>query len=148
MLSRMRLLFGHRVIPVVCVMAALCAVSTTALGARATQGSGYKLHLVSEPIWRSGGDPLAIRLRIVNDSSSPLTGFRLVVGAFLRVQTRSTLAESFDLSSQEPSSSFSLGFVSPSDVVPSNGSRTVTIRNKVDALQVVTESQTQGVYPL
>jgi hypothetical protein len=54
------------------------------------------LHLVDQPVAHSPDDPLALEIKVFNDTSEPLGGFAVTVGVAERVLSRSALQDALE----------------------------------------------------
>ena len=71
-------------------------------GSVAAEGRGAELELVGQPAFYGPGDSLGLRLEVSN-SGPRLNGFEVTVAAFGRVDSRSSLHETFDGPQEFPS---------------------------------------------
>lgn len=118
-----------------------------ALPARAQTTPDATLELVSQPVSHGPDDSLDLHVRIRNDGPDSLLGYGLVVGALNRVQTRSALHLSYDLSAAQAASSFPVASL-PDDPLPPGGSIDVRIDDPVSSLVLLRPGSENGVYPL
>ncbi|MFN2526315.1 MAG: DUF6049 family protein [Actinomycetota bacterium] len=112
---------------------------------RAQQPDSIVLELVHQPVWHRAEDPLGLELRIRNDTDAELDGFRLRVGVYDRVQSRSELHESFDAAPFLEPSSFPADF---NVVVAPGEEAAVAITEPASALATLAAAQEGGVFPL
>ncbi len=112
---------------------------------RAQDEARFRIEIVSQPTWRGAGDDFNLRVRITNLTDEAVEGYRLVVGVFFRVQTRSDLHDRFDLSTLEAPSSFPLEF--PDTILPGD-SLIKKIEGPLSDSPVLSTAIDNGVYPL
>lgn len=135
-------------IPLLALICASLAVSVPASAQTPTPtpAPAASLRLLGQPVWHDASSRIGVRVEVTNDSTEDLSGFRLSVAAFDRVETRSELQTSYDLDPtvQVPSSSF------PKDVGGSLGpgeTTRVKINEPLSTL-VTFQGAAPGVYPL
>ncbi|HEU4480653.1 MAG TPA: DUF6049 family protein, partial [Actinomycetota bacterium] len=105
--------------------------------------SGYTLDLLAQPVWHTGEDDLGIRVRVTNDTSQPLEGFRIRVGVNERVTTRSDLHDRFDVDpGLEPSSIP----IDRSETIPAFDSVTVDLDESLASFTTIANSS-GGIHP-
>jgi hypothetical protein len=112
----------------------------------AQEGGGFELELIGQPVWHRPGDRIKLAVRVTNNTSAPLDGFNLVLGAFFRVLTRSELHASFDLADQEAVDSFPLTFVNKR--VGPQESVVVRVDEPLANFSLLSQTGEGGVYPL
>lgn len=139
-----RLLGARRVLPALLTL-------VLATGIHAPAGSqplaDVRLRLLDQPVWHEPDDPFAIRLRVANDSSTTLDGFRIQVRVFGRAITRSDFEANFEVDpARFEASSHSIDFLDTD--VPAGGSAVVGLSSPVSDLASLATTTESGIYPL
>lgn len=108
--------------------------------------SDLRINLVGQPVWHAPGDDLDLVVRVVNDSTMPLEGFRLQVRVYPPVLTRSDL----ELNLEVPPTALEASSLprSVDETVPPEATRLVRIENPVTALTSLTSAVEPAVYPV
>lgn len=128
---------------------AMCALVLAAMNGPAdaqtpspspTPGS-VTLELIDQPVWHAPQDGLDLRLRVTNEGPVTLEGFRIVVGIYDRVTTRSGL--NTPPASTPPSS---LPFEQTASIEP-GGAVEVTVDEPISAFPTIAATSAGGVYP-
>ena len=128
-----------------CLVAALLPLGK----ASAQTTPQIRLELVAQPVWHEAGDPLGLRLRVVNEGPGELQGFDLVVAAFRKVRTRSDMRTIFGAGSLTQIASSQLPLPISSDRVLGPGeSAVIRVRNPVSDLASIDDEGEPGVFPL
>lgn len=134
--------------------AALAAAALAVAAAPAEHGAAAQLptpaaelELVRQPVWHGPDDPFGIEVRIANLGSAPLDGYGLVVGVQNRVETRSALHNSYDLSIVEATNSLPVLSL-PDEPLPPGESVTVEVDEPLSSLVLLGATGENGVYPL
>ena len=129
------------------LVAALVLGATVGVPVRAQEPGPVSITLVSQPIWHEPKDAFDLRLRITNEGSTTLEGFRLQVRVFDSVGSRSDLHENFEVDpTRFESGSFPVDHPDQS-VVPGEAT-TVTIDENLNQVGFLASSTIRGVYPL
>jgi hypothetical protein len=105
------------------------------------------LELVAQPVSHGPEDAFGLKVRIGNSGTAPLEDLNLVVGVLNRVETRSALHTSYDLSAAQASNSFPVS-TTPDEPLPPGESVIVEINDPVSSLVLLTSDAENGVYPL
>ena len=130
------------------VVAALlvCGLCPPAVGQESP--SGLEVRLVAQPIWHEPGDRLGLRLRLINDGDTAVSGFIVRVGVSGRTGSRSELHATFD---PEPlsfeASSFSIEEHSDRSLEP-GATLELEIDEPIEILSSMANAEDGGVYPL
>ena len=105
-----------------------------------------ELALVGQPVWHSLGDNLKVRVRITNTGGAALEGYRLVIGVYDRLQTRSALHSSYDLAQTEAPSSFPILF--EDETVDAGSSINKRIEDPLSSSVLLSGNAVNGIYPV
>jgi hypothetical protein len=125
----------------------LTAPLVSAGAAQDTQSQGITLHLLSQPPWHTPGDPLDLRIRIQNNTSEDLQGFRIQVAAHDRITSRSALHDSIQ-GSTGLDSALVTDDQGLEQVIPAGSSADIKLDFPVDNLLPLTDVVDGGVYPV
>lgn len=106
-----------------------------------TPGS-VAIELVGQPVWHSPGDDLGLRVRIENRGSAELEGFRMVVGVYDRVTTRSGLQTP---PTTTPPSSMPF---ERTEVLEPGGAIEIELNEPLASFPTMAAATAGGVYPL
>jgi len=115
----------------------------------AQETTQIRLELVSQPVWHAADDRLRLRIRIVNDGSTDLEGFDLVVAAFDKVRSRSGLRTIFSSGSLTTVASSQLPLpLTFDETLPAEDSTTLEVRDRVSDLASIDAVGESGVFPV
>lgn len=112
--------------------------------AQAPASEEVYLRLIGQPVSHTPADPLAIRLRIVNQGATPLQGFLLSLAAHPEASTRSGLHESFVGNAGGVLSARPISF---DQTIDPGESFTVELDDPVSSLPTLAAVAEGGVYP-
>lgn len=103
--------------------------------------------VVRQPVWHRPGDPLGLAVRLSNNGSSSIEGYRVTVAAHGRVLSRSELHESFDTPATFEASLITAIEAVDQEIGPGD-SIVREIEQPVGTLQSLADATEAGVYPL
>ena len=107
--------------------------------------AAVELRLVQQPVWHRPGDPLDIRLRVVNRGVTPVNGFLLSLTAHPVTRTRSALQESFRGNAGAVLSATSQTFA---EVLEASEGITIDLDDEFETPSSLVAAAEAGAYPL
>ena len=127
--------------------ALFASIATPARAQPAQPTTEISLQLIGQPVWHEPRDPLDLVIKVINDSTETLPGFRIQLRLFSAVISRSELAENLEVDPFQVETSSFLPAIRGDRLEP-GAERTLRVEASIAKLTSLAGVTTPGIYPM